>query len=128
MANAATGHLRDIMLYQCKACGYQEGRGCLTSVTRGLYLFGLMGVVTGVATFAIRRLRGGRPREPLDFEWWHLLLIPPAAILALLLTFAGALALGYLFELIEYTAFALKKCLNCGARKWSWGYTRGFGL
>ncbi len=28
------------MLYQCKACGYQAGRGCLPAVTCGLYTRG----------------------------------------------------------------------------------------
>lgn len=116
------------MYYRCKNCEYQEARGCLPTVTCGMYLFGLMGIVTGIAAFTIHLLQGDGPREPTDLGWWRIVLIPVGMVVGLLLVIAGAIALNYVFEFIEYVAYAFKKCPNCGARKWSWGYTRGFGL
>ncbi|MFN3150954.1 hypothetical protein [Bremerella sp.] len=116
------------MYYRCRECKYEEARGCLPSATCGLYLLFLMGMTTAIGSFVAKMLRGDGPREPFDFGWWNLLVIPIGFFIGLIVAFIGAIVLNYLFELIEYLAFALRKCPRCGSRKWSWGYTRGFGL
>jgi hypothetical protein len=44
------------------------------------------------------------------------------------LTLAGMAAMKFFLELVEYLAFARRKCPQCGGRRWSRGFTRGFGL
>jgi hypothetical protein len=56
---------------------------------------------------------------------WRWILAAPLLLIA---SFAGALLLNLLLEGLEWLAFCLRKCPSCGGRKWSWGFTRGFGL
>ena len=114
--------------YKCRRCEHEEARGCLPTVSCGLYLLFLMGLTVGIGSIAVRVIRGDSPRQALDLGWWNLLAVPLGIVIGLVGAFVGAILLNYLFELIEYLAFALRKCPKCGARKWSWGYTRGFGL
>jgi hypothetical protein len=46
----------------------------------------------------------------------------------LILMAVGVRVVKFALELVEYLAFARRRCPTCGARRWSWGFTRGFGL
>lgn len=116
------------MYYRCRHCEYAEARGCLPTVTCGLYMLFLMGCTTAIAAVAIRVIRGHGPYESLGLGWWNVLVIPLAGVVGLVGAFIGSILLNYVLEFIEYVAFMWRKCPKCGARRWSWGYTRGFGL
>jgi len=116
------------MYYKCRRCEHEEARGCLPTVTCGIYLFFLMGCTLGIAAVTVRMIRGDAPRQPLDSGWWNLLVVPLSLVIGFVGAFVGAMILNAILELIEYLAFAFRKCPQCGARRWSWGYTRGFGL
>jgi hypothetical protein len=121
------------MLYRCKTCDYEEARGCLPSVSCGLYLVFLLGIANACHSLALLWLRSliGESSAASDepVPWWiavgiSLIVIPTMLVVWVL----AAIALKYLLELIEYLTFAWRKCPTCGQRRWSWGYTRGFGL
>jgi hypothetical protein len=106
--------------YRCRKCNFDESRGCLPSASCGIYLAGLMGLWGGVAIPLIRHAM-----LPAKIPWWSWLLIVPGT---LIVTVIGALLLKLLFETIEWLLFAARRCRRCGARRWSWGFTKGFGL
>ncbi len=58
------------------------------------------------------------------FGWWWLLIGPVVFVLCFLLVPVVALLLNY----AEWCLISLKRCPHCKARKWSRGYTKGFGL
>jgi hypothetical protein len=116
------------MIYKCRNCDFEEGRGCLPSVTCGLYMIFLMGCATFILSFSLAAIRGGEP-NPIDgLGWWKLLAIPVAAIISLVAAVIGGLLLNYVFEFVEWLVYCRRKCPKCGSRRWSWGFTRGFGL
>ncbi|WP_081610882.1 MULTISPECIES: hypothetical protein [Rhodopirellula] len=93
----------------------------------------LMGCTAGIISFAARTLRtptaaNTATETSFSFGWWNLLLVPLSVVAGLIVFFLCALLLNYLLELIEYLMFVARKCPKCGARRWSWGFTRGFGL
>jgi hypothetical protein len=57
--------------------------------------------------------------------WWVALIGTLLSCGAVVLV---AVALNLLLEAVEYLAFVRRSCPNCGARRWSWGFTSGFGL
>lgn len=118
------------MLYQCRQCEHVEARGCLPTVTCGIYFVGLMGCASALCGavavlmdwwFMRDLLPGPKP----DLPWWVWLI---SVCVSLPLTLLGAIALDYLFRPIEYFAVRRMTCPKCGARFWSKGYTSGFGL
>ena len=116
------------MLYKCRNCEFEEGRGFLPSVTCGLYMLFLMGTATAIGAFLLRQLRGDAPNPAAELGWWNLLAFPLALVLGLVLAFIGGLVLNYILEFFEWFVFCRRKCPKCGSRRWSWGFTRGFGL
>jgi hypothetical protein len=88
----------------------------------------MMGCATAIMTFSLRRLRGDTPNPIADLGWWNLLAIPIGLIVLIIVAFFGGLVLNYALEFFEWLAYCLRKCPKCGCRKWSWGFTRGFGL
>ncbi len=110
------------MWYRCRNCDYEDARGLIPGVSCGMYLFSLMvfpsmAVGLGLATL----------KQYLDvdgFGWWWLAIAP----VTLLVAFASIIPIAYTFELIEWVAYWWKRCPKCRKRKWSWGYTKGFGL
>ena len=105
------------MYYRCRRCDREEARGCLPSASCGLYM-GFLGSFTLGLVFGVLRWS---PIEALG--WWSLLLIPVVGVAAM---FAG-IPLHIALCALEWLAFCLRKCLQCGARRWSWPFTRGFG-
>lgn len=67
--------------------------------------------------FARKLLEGQSP-------WWWMLAVP----LLLLFSILGAYLLNLVLETIEWLLFCRCRCENCGGRRWSWGFTEGFGL
>lgn len=125
------------MLYRCRCCAYEEARGCLPTVSCGIYLLGLMGLTGGMLVPALRYFRSlarassdaAPALEPASgIGWWALLVIPLAMALGFVVLFVGAMILNAIFELIEWLVFSCRRCPKCGRRRWSWGFTNGFGL
>lgn len=116
------------MYYKCKRCGHEVARGCLPTVSCGLYLFFLMGCALLIANTIARLLRGDSQLRSFDVGWWRVIVAPLSVIVGFIVAFIGAIALNAILELCEYLAFVFRKCPECGGRRWSWGYTRGFGL
>jgi hypothetical protein len=107
------------MIYRCKSCGHEEARGCLPSATCGIYMLALVGLWLGIIAAEVPRLIASRPR------WWAWLLIVPGS---LLIAIIGGVLLDFALQLVEWAAFVLRRCPQCRRRRWSWGFTRGFGL
>ena len=118
------------MIYRCRACQHEQARGCLPTATCGLYAIALLGLsvgcMAGVAR-GIRMLMGDPPppAEPADAPWW---VCVAAVVVGPVLAVVGMVVINFALELAEWLAFAWRRCPTCGARRWSWGFTRGFGL
>lgn len=106
------------MLYQCKDCGNIEGRGILPGATCGLLIMFQMAIAIGSMSAVARKLL--QDQSP----WWWLLAVP----LVLLLSLPAAYLLNLILETIEWLLFCWRRCERCGKRRWSWGFTQGFGL
>ena len=122
------------MLYQCRQCEHVEARGCLPTATCGLYFFGLMALTYLFWEIGLRIVHalivGDQAQQPAnqpqpDPPWW---MWPVSACVSLLLSFLGAVALDLTFRFIEFVLARQRPCPSCGARKWSKGFTSGFGL
>ena len=109
----------------------------------GLYLFSLMGCASVVLIIAIQRMRAAvqsasaalraempttTPHETAELGWWNLLVIPLAMVIGIGATLVVTYTFKFFLETIEYIAYCRRRCPECGARRWSWGFTRGFGL
>ena len=116
------------MRYECRNCRLEEERGFLPSMTCGLYFLFLLGCVTGTAIPLLAFLRGDAAPRAGKWNWWHVLLIPLSVLLTSAIVVVGAILLDRLLSLIEYLAYCRRRCPRCGQRKWSWGYTSGYGL
>lgn len=106
------------MIYKCLDCEFREGRGVLPGVSCGILMLLEMGVATLLISFVARALL------PDDLGWWWLLIAPVLFVLALPAGYLVAVALAAL----EWLVFSLRRCPRCGARRWSFGFTEGFGL
>ncbi len=99
-------------------------------MTCGMYLMFLMIVSLGCMIAAVHSFRMwlGNVPAPVDRAgppWWFFVIsIPVSFALAL----GGAAILDAVLTRIEYVAFFRRKCPVCGGRRWSRGFTRGFGL
>lgn len=118
------------MIYCCRVCHREEPRGCLPTVSCGLYMIFLLCLSAGCVAVAARYLRaliGVQPaaNQSVVTPWWVAVV---AVVVGLVLAVIGAVMVKFVLELVEYLAFALRRCPSCGARRWSWGFTRGFGL
>jgi hypothetical protein len=116
------------MIYKCLRCEYEEARGCLPTVTCGIFLMLQMLVASYGLVLLIRLRPPPEPQPAPDLGWWGLLVYPLLIAITVFLMLVSTAILIFLLEFIEYLIFALRKCPKCGARRWSWGYTRGFGL
>ena len=122
------------MWYRCKACGHEEARGLIPAASCGLYFFVIAGIGLGVILLAIHFLKRAatalhaQTTQPVQVgatPWWLWVILVPASIVFLVLL---TVAMNWFLELLEYLAYAGRKCPKCGKRKWSWGFTKGFGL
>jgi hypothetical protein len=117
-------------MYRCRTCGREETRGWLPAAAGGPYLAFLVGLSTAGSAGVVAGLRawvGDRPppAEAVGMPAW----VGAAAVAAgLALVLAGAAAVKGVLELAEYLAFVRRRCPGCGRRRWSWGFTRGFGV
>jgi hypothetical protein len=106
------------MVYRCQRCSHKEARGCLPTVSCGIYLMGLVGMASAILAAVLPSV------FPDGLGWWWLLAAPALLVLSVLLAFP----LNWLLELLEWLAFYWRKCPQCGQRKWSWGFVEGWGL
>jgi hypothetical protein len=83
-------------------------------------MLGLMGLWAGIALPLIRRAF-----LPATLAWWAWLLILPGSLIAAVI---GGVLLDLILQTIEWLVFAVRRCPRCRARRWSWGFTQGFGL
>lgn len=113
------------MIYRCLNCDHQEERGILPTATCGTYAIFLLAVpmgCIGLATHLVKTENTGAPPPPNAFVEWVLIII------VLLLIPLGAMLLHLTLSCVEYFIVARRRCPQCGSRRWSWGYTSGFGL
>jgi hypothetical protein len=116
------------MIYRCKKCNFEEKRGFLPGVSCGLLFLALIGlwvfafaIIVPVVHHIYRRSLPQTLQVFLAHDWLVMLAAFPVSVV-------GAIALYALLEAVEWLVFARRRCANCGARHWSWGFTRGFGL
>lgn len=120
------------MLYRCRECERELAGGCLPTATCGLYFVFLGARSAGCLYLVVFALRAAllanvgerqQPAEPAPW-WWWVVVCPVGVVLFLSV---GAVV-KFTLELIEWLLTRRRRCPTCGARRWSWGFTRGFGL
>lgn len=127
------------MFYRCRVCQHKESRGWLPTASCGMYalallalsLIGNIGIVRGA-----RSLTGAGSSSTMSLSaelagasWLTATICVIAGlVLTVILAGVGMIVINFALELAEWLAFARRKCPVCGARRWSWGFTRGFGL
>ena len=106
------------MIYKCRNCAHKEWRGILPATSCGMLLFLLMGIAAGLLAFILPKgfIQG--------LGGWKWLAIPILPVAVFLIAFIMNLVL----EAIEWLAYCRRKCPQCGCRRWTWGFTEGFGL
>jgi hypothetical protein len=120
------------MLYRCRHCHHEENRGCLPAVASGAYysaifivsfllfpMFGFAPIGQEFHEFLYGVFRYGSANVWIEFGSYVILRFLAACLVAVVLDFT--------LRLLEFLAFALRKCPKCDARSWSWGYTSGRG-
>jgi hypothetical protein len=118
------------LLYRCRECQHEEMGGFLPGAACGLYFVFLLGLSAACLAggFAILKARLGEQPVPVqhpETKWWEW---PVIGIITLTILIVAAAVVKFALELVEYLAHSRRKCPNCGTRRWSWGFTRGFGL
>lgn len=118
------------MNYRCRACQHEEARGCLPTATCGLYALVLLALSVGcIAGFALilRSLIDVPPAktEPVSTPWWVGVF---AVVVGLVLVVVGMVVINFMLELAEWLVYSRRRCPMCGARRWSRGFSKGFGL
>jgi hypothetical protein len=118
------------MWYRCRNCQHEEARGRLPTATCLWYPMGLLALAAMdvVCVAPVIRGRIGEPPASIDPadapRWVASVTISIGVVLAL----AGAWAINVVLEWIEWIVVARQACPECGGRRWSRGFTRGFGL
>jgi len=101
------------MIYRCRTCNEEAQAGWMPASTWGMLLFPMFGGGALLASITRAALTDA---------------IPWLSWLAALVAFGvGAAIVSYTMDLSDFLLAKRKRCANCGSRKWSWGYTRGFG-
>ena len=118
------------MLYRCRKCEQVEAFGCLPAASCGMYLMVLLWLSIGSFTIALQIVahaarRVAQSATPPHLPWW---VMPVGFVIGIPLVVLGAYLWGRFLELLEYLFVALHRCPNCKSRRWSWGFTSGFGL
>jgi hypothetical protein len=93
-------------------------RGCLPTVSCGILIVVMQSIAIGLLLPIVAHV------FPDGLGSWWLLAGP----LLFLLSIPLGLLLYSMIMLFEWLAYCWKRCPTCGARKWSWGFTRGFGI
>ena len=100
--------------YKCLNCGHDIDFGFIPPVTCGFCLLPplLSGSVATSVALAITK----------HYSRWY-------AILVSVLVFFGTVYLTFMYPFVlERLCLHLHRCQNCGRRKWSQAFFRGFGL
>lgn len=106
------------MIYACRRCRFEEARGCVPTVSCGMLLAVLWGIATVPLSLVVLWL------FPEGLGWWWLIAGPLVWLVALPL----GLLLHPVLAACEWLAFCWRRCPQCSAHAWSWGFTRGFGM
>lgn len=124
------------MIYRCRNCQHEEVYGCLPAVSCGALLLIQIGLCVAISVPGFWHIRkaanaaaistGGEAGvEP---GWWAILLVPAFLIFALSVLLVMAMVINLIMEFAEWITVSFRRCPKCQSRRWSWGYTRGFGL
>ncbi len=124
------------MIYRCRACQCEDARGCLPSASCGLYLMLLWCLSVGCVLGAVHTLRAVAREQaalveiagPVDAPWWFGVVAVVSGALALVTVAVGMWVVKFALESAEWLVFARRRCPACGARRWLWGFTQGYGL
>jgi hypothetical protein len=122
------------VIYRCRTCHYEDARGFLPTASSGLYLV-YLGVVSVCCLIVVMRglwLHLESPNEPVGevaTPWWVWIVLLPISLAITLAVFVlVAAGIHHVLRLVERLAFIRRRCPACGSRKWSRGFTSGFGL
>lgn len=108
----------DRVYCRCRSCQTVVARGCLPTVSCGVLASMYLGFGGGISlVIGVRIWR--------HYPWWATALAAP---FLLILTIALILFFAYTFQFIEWLIVRLTHCPSCRRRRWSRGYTKGFGL
>jgi hypothetical protein len=102
------------MLYCCNRCHFERAAGFLPTTTCGFLVIPPMAI--GIVVVRILEVRTGT-----SLGWWWL----PVGLATVYL--APAIFI-LVLAAIEWCGVHGRRCPDCGARSWSFGYTKGFGL
>lgn len=106
------------MIYRCRSCQEKVYFGCLPSVSCGLLLM-VYASIGGAISWTV-----GELLWRVLPHWVTFAAIPALAVLGILMIWPLAWASGA----VEWLLIHLTRCRRCGGRRWSWGFTEGFGL
>jgi hypothetical protein len=106
-------------LVKCRDCDYETRVGCMPTATCGvLMLFGLS-AGAGLAGILAARLLS-------TYSLW--IRIPGAVVGFIIGGIAGVYGVHFVPWTVEWLMAMCRRCPECGKRKWSYPFTRGFGL
>ena len=88
------------MVYRCLHCNHAEARGCLPTVSCGLYLIVLFAIASSMLFSLVPLL------APEGLGWWWL----AAGPILLAASVALSIALNWTLEFLEWAAFVLLDC------------------
>jgi hypothetical protein len=108
------------MLYYCKSCDSVVAHGCLPTASCGLLMMTWLAMGCGVVFGFVRAIADAR-----HWPQWHWWISGPAGFLCGLLV---AIILAWVVQLLERLTVFSRRCPKCGSRRWSKGFTSGFGL
>src|SRR5687768_13968233 len=97
-------------LTRCKRCGTEIAVGWMPTASCGMLLIPPLAWAIMLPFVLWDRI-----------GWWSLTLPVPTF-------FVVAIAIHFVPYTIEYALAFRRRCPNCGARRWSYPFTRGFGL
>lgn len=97
-------------LIRCRECAHEEATGCMPTTSCGLLVLPPLAATVYFAPVLWRTL-----------GWLSLLVLPSLAVVLML-------GVHWIPYSLEYALAFRKKCPACGARRWSFPYTSGFGL
>lgn len=106
-------------LVECRICGFRGFVGCMPGATCGLLV--IVGLIFGAGASLGLAVRLGSSLS-------LLLKLPLIAVALIAGAVVGVFAVHFLPWTAEWLIAMCRRCPECGARKWSYPFTEGFGL
>ena len=106
------------MLHRCKSCSYETSAGILPTCSCGMLLVPPVALALAV-TIGVTKIAWA--------SWGYLAFLVPVPLF-LVTSVPLIVIFNCTLEFIDWVVALLKRCPKCHRRRWSWGYTRGFGL